>query len=500
MWFPYLLTNKKGLRLADITTTYDAIIVGSGPNGLAAGIRLAQEGLSVKIFESAETIGGGMRTQEIIRPGFLHDVCSAIHPMAVASPFIKTLPLENFGLRWIHPHLPAAHPLDNEPAAILYNDVHQTAFHLEDDEKTYLAITEPLIDNWEQLSADFLGPFRFPKQPFTLASFGLKGLQPASHFQKKFQTRRAKALFAGMAAHSILPLNSFATTAVAMVFFGAAHTGGWPLVKSGSQSLANAMGAYFRSLGGKIETGFEVEKINQLPPAKAVLFDLTPRQVARIAADRLTHNYKKKLRKFTLGNGVFKIDYILKEPVPWKDHECKRAGTVHLGGTFEEIAASEKTMDRNEHAEKPFVLVAQQSLFDETRTPDEKHTLWAYCHVPNGSSVDMTKAVEDQIERFAPGFRDVIEAKMTMNTLELQNYNSNYIGGDITGGRQDITQLFSRPVSFINPYATPAKGLYICSSSTPPGGGVHGMCGFHAANLALKNEFGIKRKDWKLDF
>ncbi|TVQ02988.1 MAG: NAD(P)/FAD-dependent oxidoreductase [Balneolaceae bacterium] len=486
--------------MSDVTSLYDAIVVGSGPNGLAAGIRLAQEGLSVKIFESEETIGGGLRTKEIIRPGFLHDVCSAIHPMAVASPFMKSLPLQNYGFNWIHPHHPAAHPLDDEPAAILYNDVHETAFHLEDDEKTYLAITRQLIENWEKLTDDFLGPLRFPKNPLKLASFGLKGLQPASHFQKKFQTRRAKALFAGMAAHSILPLNSFATSAVALVFFGSAHTGGWPLAKSGSQSLANAMAAHFRSLGGEIETGFEVESISQLPPSQAVLFDLTPLQVARIASERLPHKYKRKLRDYKIGNGVFKIDYILKEPVPWKDHECRRAGTVHVGGTYEEIADSEATMDRNEHSEKPFVLVAQQSLFDETRTPDEKHTLWAYCHVPNGSVVDMTHAIENQIERFAPGFRDVIDESRTMNTLELQHYNANYIGGDITGGRQDITQLFSRPVSLYNPYATPAKGIYFCSSSTPPGGGVHGMCGFHAANLALRKEFGIKQKDWKFDF
>jgi len=502
MWFPYLLgANKKiWLRLSDVTSLYDAIIIGSGPNGLAAGIRLAQEGLSVKIFESEETIGGGMRTKEIIRPGFLHDVCSAIHPMALASPFMKSLPLQNYGFNWIHPHHPAAHPLDDEPAAILYNDVHETAFHLEDDEKTYLAITRQLIENWEKLTADFLGPLRFPKNPLKLASFGLKGLQPASHFQKKFHTPRAKALFAGMAAHSMLPLNSLATSAVALVFFGSAHTGGWPLAKSGSQSLANAMAAHFMSLGGEIETGFEVESISQLPPAQAVLFDLTPLQVARIASERLPHKYKRKLRDYKIGNGVFKIDYILKEPVPWKDYECRRAGTVHVGGTFEEIADSESTMDRNEHSEKPFVLVAQQSLFDETRTPDEKHTLWAYCHVPNGSVVDMTHAIENQIERFAPGFRDVIDERRTINTLELQHYNANYIGGDITGGRQDITQLFSRPVSFYNPYATPAKGIYFCSSSTPPGGGVHGMCGFHAANLALRKEFGIKQKDWKVDF
>lgn len=434
--------------MTDITTTYDAIIVGSGPNGLAAGIRLAQEGLSVKIFESEDTVGGGMRTKEIIRPGYLHDICSAIHPMAIASPFLKSLPLQNFGLKWIHPKYPAAHPLDNEPAATLYHDVHETAFHLENDEKTYLSIIQPLIENWDYLTDDILGPLSIPSHPFKLASFGFNGLRSASQFQKKFKTERAKALYAGMAAHSILPLNSLATSAVALVFFGTAHTGGWPLSISGSQSIANAMAAYFRSLGGTIETDHKVEDIRGLPPAKAVLFDLSPIQVTRIASSLLPAKYKKKLIKFKTGHGVFKIDYILKEPVPWKDQQCSKAGTVHVGGTFDEIAASEKTMDRNEHAEKPFVLVAQQSLFDETRTPDEKHTLWAYCHVPNGSVKDMASAIENQIERFAPGFRDVIEEKKAMNTFDFQNYNSNYIGGDITGGRQDITQLFSRPVSF----------------------------------------------------
>ena len=479
------------------TSKYDAIIVGSGPNGLAAAIRLAMEGLSVKIYESSGTVGGGMRTGELIEPGYRHDICSAIHPMAASSPFMKNLPLSKHGLEWIQPEFAAAHPLDNEETAILSTDLFDTAYRLGHDESTYKSIVSPLVENWESLTNDFLGPLRFPKKPFQLAAFGLKGLQPASLYQRHFKTERAKALFAGMAAHSILPLQSIATTAIGLVFFGAAHTGGWPLPKGGSQSIADAMASYFKSLGGEIETDFTVSNLGQLPASKAVLFDLTPRQVANIVGDRFPTSYQNKLKKFRYGSGAFKIDYILSEPVPWKDPECKKAGTVHLGGTFREIAESEKEMDNGDHSENPFVLIAQQSLFDDTRTPNEKHTLWAYCHVPNGSTVNMTTPIENQIERFAPGFRDTIVAKRVMNTKDLHNYNANYIGGDINGGRQDITQLFTRPVSLYQPYATPAKGIYFCSSSTPPGGGVHGMCGFHAANLALKKEFGLSKSDWK---
>lgn len=477
--------------------TYDAVIVGSGPNGLAAAIRLALEGLSVKIFEASDTIGGGMRTKELMQQGFHHDVCSAIHPMAAASPFMKKLPLDQYGLRWIHPEICAAHPLDDEPAAIITGDLHDTAFQLGEDEEVYKSIVGPIAENWDTLTKDFLGPLRFPRKPFQLAAFGLKGLQPATLYRRHFKSERAKALFAGMAAHSILPLSSAATSAIGLIFYGAAHTGGWPIAKGGSQSIADAMGGYLESLGGIIETGFEVTDINQLPKAKAVLFDLTPLQVSDIMGDKFPSSYRNKLKKFKYGSGAFKIDYVLSEPVPWKDEQCKRAGTVHLGGTFDEIAESEKEMSKGGHPEKPFVLVAQQSLFDDSRAPKGKHTLWAYCHVPNGSTVDMTDAIEIQIERFAPGFKETIVQKQTMNTEDLHEYNANYIGGDINGGRQDITQLFSRPISFYQPYATPAEGIYFCSSSTPPGGGVHGMCGYHAATLALKKEFGITKSDLK---
>lgn len=475
--------------------TYDAIVVGSGPNGLSAAIRLALEGLSVKIYEASDTIGGGMRTKELIRSGYFHDVCSAIHPLAASSPFFKQLPLGDYGLEWIYPEFPVAHPMDDGNAIILHESMAATEFELGTDGATYRSVIEPIVENWDTLTKDFLGPLRFPKHPIDLARFGLNAFQPAQLFQRKFSQERAKALFAGLAAHSILPLDSIATSAIGLVLGGAGHAVGWPLPKGGSQSIAEALGDYFTSLGGEIETGVEVTTIEQLPDAKAYLFDITPRQLIQIAGDRLPSAYVQKLRNFKYGSGVFKIDYILNEPVPWNDSRCNRAGTVHLGGSFDEIAASEKEISQGQHSENPYVLIAQQSLFDEARTPDSKHTLWAYCHVPNGSTLDMTRQIETQIERFAPGFRDIIEARHTMNTDQFVEYNANYIDGDINGGRQDITQLFSRPHSITNPYATPTRGIYLCSSSTPPGGGVHGMCGFHAANSVLKREFNLSKSD-----
>lgn len=469
--------------------------MGSGPNGLAAAIRLAMKGLKVKIFESSDTIGGGMRTKELMHSGYYHDICSAIHPMAVSSPFLNQLPLQKYGLEWIHPIHPAAHPLDDEPAAILYNDLNETAFHLEVDEKTYKDIVTPLAVHWNSLTSDILAPLKIPDNPIRMMKFGLKALQPASRFRKQFTTTRAQALFAGMVAHSILPLDKMATTAVGLVFFATAHNQGWPLPKGGSQSIANSMGRYFESLGGEIETSAPIRKLSDLPSSRSILFDLTPLQVLRIIGDEFPLKYRRELNKFRYGSGVFKVDYILKEPVPWKNHECKRAGTVHLGGTFEQIASSERKIYDGGHPDDPFVLVAQQSLFDETRTPNDKQTLWAYCHVPNGSKVDMTERIENQIERYAPGFKEVIEERVIMNTGDFQAYNANYIGGDINGGRQSLSQLFSRPAGFYQPYATPLRGIYFCSASTPPGGGVHGMCGYHAAQLALKKEFGFKKSD-----
>lgn len=469
---------------------FDAIIIGSGPNGLAAAIRLAQEGLSVKVFEKADTVGGGTRTQELTLPGFRHDVCSAIHPLAKASPFLKSLPLEDFGLEWIQPEVPVAHPLDNEPPGALFRSLEKTQEYLGKDGKTYGNQVEPFIDSWDELLTDILAPFSpIPNHPFLMARFGLQGLKSAKGFAKKFKTTKARATFAGLAAHGILPFDKTATAAIGLVLGIAAHTVGWPYPKGGSHNITKAMAAYFKSLGGKIETGVEVKSLDDLPKTSAILFNNTPKQILNIAGSKLPSGYAHKLQNYEYGCGVFKLDMALSEPIPWKDEVCRKAGTVHVGGTLEEIADSEKASANGSHPEKPYVLVAQQSLGDESRAPSGKHTCWAYCHVPNGSTKDMSEPILNQIERFAPGFQDCIIGQHSMNTKAIEAYNPNYIGGDINGGKQDLSQLFTRPAGLFDPYYIPDTNLYICSSSTPPGGGVHGMCGFHAAESALQKEF-----------
>lgn len=469
---------------------YDAIIIGSGPNGLAAAIRLAQAGHAVKIFEKADTVGGGTRTQELTLPGFHHDVCSAIHPMAKASPFLKSLPLNEFGLEWIHPEVPVAHPLDDQPAGALFCSLDETVARLDSDGSTYRSLVTPFVDSWDDLLTDILAPFSpIPHNPLLMARFGFQALRSAENFADKFDTKKARAVYGGLAAHGIMPFHKTATAAIGFVFCITTHAVGWPYPRGGSHQITKAMAAYFKSLGGEIETGAEITSLDQLPNSSAVFFNTTPRQILDIAEDKLTHSYAKKLRDYEYGSGVFKLDLALSDPIPWKDEVCRKAGTVHVGGTFEEIAASEKASANGRHPEKPFVLIAQQSLFDKSRAPDEKHTCWAYCHVPNGSTTDMTEPILNQIERFAPGFRDCIIAQHAMNTKAIQAYNPNYIGGDINGGKQDITQLFTRPAGLFDPYHIPNTSMYIASSSTPPGGGVHGMCGFHAAESALQKEF-----------
>ncbi|MBT1696138.1 NAD(P)/FAD-dependent oxidoreductase [Fulvivirgaceae bacterium PWU4] len=468
---------------------YDAVVVGSGPNGLAAAIVLQQAGCSVLLLESKNTIGGGLRSKALTLPGYIHDVCSAIHPMAAGSPFFSSLPLKKHGLEFIYPPIAAAHPFDNGTAAVLGESLEATAALLGADEKKYLDLIAPIIQDWPFIVNNLLGPLRFPAHPFALASFGLKALLSAETVAKRFTTEKAKGLWAGMAAHSIMPLSNLSTAAIGFVLMAVGHLRGWPLPKGGSQQIADALASYFVSMGGKIETNFHVHSLSQLPSSHAVLFDTTPKQLLQIAGHKFSSVYKWQLNRFRYGMGVFKVDWALDAPVPFKAAECRTAGTVHLGNTFNEIATSEKTTWSGKHAERPFVLMAQQSLFDPSRAPEGKHTAWAYCHVPSGSTTDMTDVIERQVERFAPGFRERILAKHVMNSAQLEEYNPNYIGGDITGGVNDLGQLFTRPALRSSPYRTSAKGIYLCSSSTPPGGGVHGMCGYHAAVRALKDIF-----------
>lgn len=470
-------------------TDFDAIVVGSGPNGLSAAIALQQAGLSVLIVEAKATIGGGLRSDELTLPGYVHDICSAIHPLAIASPFFRTLPLHEHGLEFIQPPAAAAHPLDDGTVALLTRSLDETASRLGKDEAIYRKLIGSLAANFPAMVNDILAPLRIPENIIDYTRFGLNALLPAEFIAKRFSTEAAKGLWAGMAAHSILPLSNFTTSAIGMVLMAAGHAYGWPIPKGGSQQIANALASYFRSIGGKIETSFYVKSLSQLPAAKAILFDVTPQQLLQIAGHTFSSIYQWQLKKYKYGMGVFKVDWALAEPVPFKAKESLLAGTVHLGGTFKEIADGEQQIWKGKHPDKPFVLLAQQSLFDQSRAPEGKQTLWGYCHVPANSTKDMTEAIENQIERFAPGFRDRILARHIMNTAQMEEHNPNYIGGDINGGAIDLTQLFTRPALRWSPYRTSTRGFYICSASTPPGGGVHGMAGYHAAKRALKDLF-----------
>ena len=468
--------------------TYDAVIVGSGPNGLAAGITLARGGKSVLVLEAKPTIGGGTRTAQLTIPGFMHDVCSALHPLGVASPFFRDLPLAQHGLEWVYPPASLAHPLDDGTAVMVEGTVEQTAANLGPDAGAYRRLMEPLVDGWQGLLDDVLGPLRFPSHALLMARFGLTALLPAATLARAvFRGERARAVFAGMAAHAMLPLTSPATAAIGLILGLLSHAIGWPMARGGSQRIADALGAHLESLGGEYRTGSPVHSTRDLPQARATLFDTSPRTLVGISGDRLPAGYRDALLRFRYGPGVFKLDYALDGPIPWRAEECLRAGTVHLGGTLEEITESEAAVWQGEHPERPYVILAQQSLFDATRAPEGKHTAWAYCHVPHSSTEDMTARVEAQIERFAPGFRDRILALSTMDASQMEAYNPNYVGGDINAGVQDLRQFFTRPVVRVNPYTTPVRGLYLCSSSTPPGGGVHGMCGTHAARAAMRH-------------
>lgn len=468
---------------------YDAVVVGAGPNGLAAAITLQREGLSVLLLEAAKTVGGGARTAELTSPGFYHDVCSAIHPLAAASPLFTTLPLADHGLEFIYPPASAAHPFDDGTAVLLTRSLGKTAQQLGDDAQAYHDLIDPVVRDWPEIAEHVLGPLRMLHHPSKMMRFGFRALRSAKSISKLFRTEKAKGFWAGMAAHSIMPLTHTATAAIGLVLLATGHLRGWPIPKGGSQQIANALASYFESLGGKIESGIYVNSLDQLPSARVVLFDVTPRQLLEIAGHQFTTIYKWQLNRYKYGPGVFKIDWALDGPIPFLAAGCEEAGTVHLGGTFAEIAASEQAVWTGTHPERPFVLLAQPSRFDRTRAPEGKHTVWAYCHVPNGSTVDMTDAVESQVERFAPGFRDLVIARHTMNTAELEAYNANYVGGDINGGAFRLDQIFTRPALRRSPYRTSKGNLYICSSSTPPGGGVHGMCGYHAALRALRDFF-----------
>lgn len=468
---------------------YDAIVVGAGPNGFAAAITLARAGRSVLLVEANDSVGGGVRSEGLTLPGFVHDTCSTVQALTVVSPFFRSIPLAELGVKLIHPPTALAHPLDDGSVAALDPSVDATCKTLGRDGGVYRRLIRPLVERADDLNADLLGPLPFPpRHPLLFARFGIPGLVPARRLAEiLFRTDSARGLFAGIAAHSMLPLDAPATSAFALALAVAGHVSGWPVVQGGSQNLSNALAAYLRSLGGEIETGRRVEKIDELPAARNYLFDVTPRQLVKIAGQRFPDGYRNALERYRYGPGVFKIDFALSGPIPWKAPACSRAGTVHLGGTLAEISRSEREVSRGRPAERPFILVVQASRFDPTRAPAGQHTAWAYCHVPHGSDFDMTERLVGQIERFAPGFRERILAQNAMTPAQIESHNANYVGGDINGGVQDLRQLYTRPAARLVPYSTPARGIYICSSSTPPGGGVHGMCGYHAARAALKD-------------
>lgn len=469
---------------------HDAIVVGSGPNGLAAALTLAQAGRSVLVVEARETVGGGCRSAELTEPGFVHDVCSAVHPLVAGSPFFRGLPLDRMDIELLHPDAPLAHPLDDGTAVVLERSVAATAAGLGRDRDAYERLMGPVAADLARILDGVLGPpLRAPRHPLAIARFGRHAVRSATGLARAhFSGVRAPALLAGMSAHSMLPLKAAPSAGVGLLLMALGHAVGWPIVRGGSQRIADGLAAALVELGGRVETGWEVRSLDELPPALAVLMDVTPRQLLAIAGERMPARERRRLARYRYGPGVVKVDWALDGPIPWRAPECARAATVHLGGTMPEIAASERDVTRGRHPERPYVLLAQQSLVDPGRAPEGKHTAWGYCHVPHGSGVDMTDRIEAQIERFAPGFWKRVIARATRMPADLERENPNYVGGDIGGGLQDLRQTVARPVLRMNPYATALPGVYLCSSSTPPGGGVHGMCGHLAARSALRRE------------
>ncbi|HET9016612.1 MAG TPA: NAD(P)/FAD-dependent oxidoreductase [Thermomicrobiaceae bacterium] len=466
---------------------YDAVVVGAGPNGLAAAITLARAGRSVLVLEARDRVGGGARSAELTLPSFVHDVCSAIHPLAVASPFLRTLPLARFGLEWIEPPVPLAHPLDDGSVVQLRRSVAETAAGLGEDAAAWADLMGPLAADLDPILDDVLGPLRLPRHPLATARFGASAVRSAVGLARaRFRGEQAAALFAGMAAHSMLALERPPSAAVGLMLAMLGQTVGWPLPRGGAQRIADALAGYLLDLGCEIRVDAPVASLAEVPPSPAVLLDLTPRQVLAVAGDALPAGYRRTLGHFRYGPGVFKLDWALDGPIPWRAPECATAGTVHLGGTLPEIAAAERDATSGIAPARPFVLLAQPSRFDPTRAPAGFHTAWAYCHVPHGSTFDMTARIEGQVERFAPGFRERIVARHVMDPRDFERYNPNDVGGDINGGLQNLRQLFTRPAPRLSPYSTPNPRLFLCSASTPPGGGVHGMCGYQAARAALR--------------
>ena len=473
----------------------DAVVVGGGPNGLAAAIELARAGRSVTLLEAAPTVGGGSRSTELTLPGLVHDVCSSIHAFGRTAPFLAGLDLERHGLRWLEAPAAVGHPLDDGSAVMARGSVAETASGLGNagDGDAYRRLLDPVVDDWEPLLADILAPFHIPLLPWRalrLARFGLLAIQSATSLARRFHGERARALFGGAAAHSILSLTEPFSGAAGLVLLGAAHADRWPFPEGGAGRLTDALSAELISLGGTIGTGMQIERYEQLPAHQVALFDVVPRQLDAIAGARLPSGYRRALQRYRHGAGVFKLDVAIDGGIPWRAAELADAGTVHLGGTFEEIARSEALVAAGRVPDRPYVLLTQTSLFDRTRAPEGRNAVWAYCHVPNDSDADMTEPILGQIERFAPGFRERILATVATSPAQLEAYNPNNVGGDIGGGRHDLGQLFTRPTrKFVDPYATPNRSIFLCSAATPPGGGVHGMNGYHAARSALRRAF-----------